>query len=114
VNKASEHIPETVKSAGWMTLGEGSSILGKRGLPIPTRSVLLNEENLKGSPHWKNMYEYVAKWGKGLPIMVSYPMMEEAMLDAISTTLAGEKDAKTALDEAAKRTEEAMKLAGEL
>lgn len=114
INAASENKREAFKVLAWLTSDpEGSSLLGEKGLPIPTKSVLLNPKFADKAPHWQTMYDVILKYGKAKPILVSFPQIEEILINYLSKALAGEMTPKEALDAAAAEAADAMKAAGE-
>ncbi|KPJ85696.1 MAG: hypothetical protein AMS17_14020 [Spirochaetes bacterium DG_61] len=114
VNGASENKEAAFKVLAWLTSDpEGSVMLGEKGLPIPTEAVLLNEEFASSAPHWKTMYDVILKYGKAKPLLVSFPQIEEILINYLSKALAGEMSPQDALDAAAEEAREAMEAAGE-
>ncbi len=59
------------------------------------------------------MYDVILKYGKAKPLLISFPQIEEILINYLSKALAGEMTAKAALDAAADEAREAMEAAGE-
>ena len=114
INVASDKKEAAFKALAWLTADpEGSTLLGEKGLPIPTKNVLLNQDFASAAPHWQTMYDVILNYGKAKPLLISFPQIEEILINYLSKALASEMTPKDALDEAAEETIEALESAGE-
>ena len=99
LNSASKRKKEAFKLAAQLTCDPELSVrLGMSGLPIPTKTVLLNTELLEKNPHWEFMYDFIKNYGHSEIPIPEWPKIHDAVNTYFSLALYGDLTPKRAMD----------------
>lgn len=79
---------------------------------MPVRNSLLTDELLKNRPDYKASYEALKSGVKMRPTIPEFNEIMEVSMRQLAKVLAGQADAKSAMDQAVKEADEIMKRAG--
>jgi ABC-type glycerol-3-phosphate transport system substrate-binding protein len=110
MNSASENKVNAWKFLAYATGTEGGKVYAKSAGGTPARESLLSDPELQEvRPEYQLMLESLAV-ARAEPAVVFYARMHEAMNVALTKILALEADPETALDEAAAKIEELIKM----